>query len=120
MTSLRLTRPRHTRMMAPPKSPSAHASATRTHPSTLASRRDSPPLTRRAGPNARIPLFRKELNKRIRVAEKGKRMRISKRHAWMKRVANGTVMRDPNAVKVFLKFERPGEAPEGLNFYIIG
>src|SRR4051794_37793486 len=65
-------------------------------------------------------LFRKELNKRIRIGENGKRIRISKRHAWMKRVANGTLMRDPNAVKVFLKFERPDEAPEGLNFYIIG
>ena len=65
-------------------------------------------------------LFRKELNKRIWVEENGKRMRITKRRAWMKRVANDTVMRKPNAVKIFLKFERPGDEPQGLTFYIIG
>ena len=67
-------------------------------------------------------LFRKELNKRIWVQENGKRIRITKRRAWMKRVANGTVKRERNSVKTFLKIERPGEPrnDSGLNFYIIG
>jgi hypothetical protein len=66
-------------------------------------------------------LFRKELNKRIWVEENGKRIRITKRRAWMKRVANGTVKRDRNSVKTFLKIEKPGEARNDnvLNFYII-
>ena len=67
-------------------------------------------------------LFRNELNKRIRVCENGRWVWITKRQAWMRRVANGTVKRDPNALKTFLKIERPSDEPNkrGIKFYIIG
>src|SRR3954453_14173420 len=39
-------------------------------------------------------LFRKELNKRIWVVENGKRIRITKRRAWMKRIVNGMLKGD--------------------------
>ena len=67
-------------------------------------------------------LFRKELNKRIWVLENGKRIRITKRRAWIKGIVNRTLQRDPNSEKTFLQMERPSEAPQagGVNFYIIG
>ena len=66
--------------------------------------------------------FRKELNKRIWVVENGKRIRITKRRAWMKRIVNGMVKGDTRAQKTFLKIEKPDDAANqgGLNFYIIG
>ena len=67
-------------------------------------------------------LFRKELNKRIWVLENGKRIRITKRRAWIKGVVNRTLQRDPNSEKTFLQMERPSDASQGggLDFYIIG
>jgi hypothetical protein len=67
-------------------------------------------------------LFRKELNKRIWIVQVGKRIRITKRRAWMKRIANGMVKGDVRAQKTFLKIEKPGDAADqsGLDFYIIG
>jgi hypothetical protein len=68
-------------------------------------------------------LFRKELNKRIWVEENGKRMRITKRRAWMKRIVNGMIQGDARAQKTFLKIERPEDLSDqggGINFYIIG
>jgi hypothetical protein len=66
-------------------------------------------------------LFRKELNKRIGVVQNGKRTRITKRRAWMKRIANGMVKGDSRAQKTFLKIEKPDDISNGgLDFYIIG
>jgi hypothetical protein len=67
-------------------------------------------------------LFRKELNKRISVQENGKRLRITKRRAWMKRIVNDMIKGDPRANKAFLKIERFDDPSDqgGLDFYIIG
>jgi len=67
-------------------------------------------------------LFRKELNKRIWVVENGKRIRITKRRAWMKRIINGMLKGDARAQKTFLKIEKPDDPANegGLDFYIIG
>lgn len=68
-------------------------------------------------------LFRKELNKRIWIQENGKRLRITKRRAWMKRIVNDMIKGDPRAQKTFLKIEKlddPSDQGGGLDFYIIG
>ena len=67
-------------------------------------------------------LFRAELDKRIVVKEDGKSKRITKRRAWMKRVAIGTVKRKRQAVRTFMIFDQAGDAgePRGLDVYIIG
>jgi hypothetical protein len=67
-------------------------------------------------------LFRKELNKRICIQENGKRIRITKRRAWIKGVVNRTLQRDRNAEKTFLQIEKPTDASQvgGVDFYIIG
>ena len=66
-------------------------------------------------------LFRKELNKRIWVQENGNWIRITKRQAWMKRVAHATLKKDRRAVRTFLKIEKPADPKRGgLDFYIIG
>ena len=68
-------------------------------------------------------LFRSELNKRIWIQANGKRIRITKRQAWMKRVAHGTLKKDRRAVRTFLKIENPADPSNqggGIDFYIIG
>jgi hypothetical protein len=67
-------------------------------------------------------LFGKELNKRIGIQENGKRIRITKRRAWIKGVVNRTLQRDRNAEKTFLQIEKPTDASQagGVDFYIIG
>jgi hypothetical protein len=66
-------------------------------------------------------LFRKELDKRIWIQENGKRIRITKRRAWIKGVVNRMLQHDPHAENTFLLIERPGDAsPGGLTLYIIG
>jgi hypothetical protein len=67
-------------------------------------------------------LFRKELNKKIWIQENGKRIRITKRRAWIKGVVNRTLQRKPNSEKTFLQIEKPTDGPQegGLDFYIIG
>jgi hypothetical protein len=67
-------------------------------------------------------LFRKELNKRIWVQENGKRLRITKRRAWIKRIVNDIIKGDPRAQQTFLKIERLDDPSDdgGIDFYIIG
>ena len=67
-------------------------------------------------------LFRKELNKRIWVQENGKRHRITKRRAWIKRIVNDMIKGDPRAQKTFVRIERLDDPSDqgGLDFYIIG
>ena len=87
------------------------------------------PKCRSGNPNGRpkreptwAELFRKELNKRIWVQENGKRLRITKRRAWIKRIVNDIIKGDPRAHKTFLKIERLDDPSDdgGIDFYIIG
>jgi hypothetical protein len=110
---------------APPKTPERPRVGYKSPPEHSRYRKGQPS----ANPNGRPKreetwqdLFNAELDKTIVVQENGKPKRITKRRAWMKRVANGTVTRKPHAVRTFLMFDKAGDAgePRGLDFYIIG
>jgi hypothetical protein len=55
-------------------------------------------------------LIRKELKNRIWVQENGKRIRITKREAWMRRIVNGAIKRKPRDQRTFVKIAKPAEA----------
>ena len=58
--------------------------------------------------------IRKELNQRIWVQENGRRIRITKREAWLRRIVNGAIKLKPRAQRTFIKIARPAENWLGL------
>jgi hypothetical protein len=83
-----------------------------------------PPPNRRGRPRSRenfADLVRKELRKRIWVQENGKRIRITKREAWMRRVVNGAINGHRRSMKIFLLLVKPTQPlREDMIFYLIG
>jgi hypothetical protein len=67
-------------------------------------------------------LIRQELNKRIRIQENGRVIRITKREAWLRRIVNGAINRKARAQRTFVRIAKPAGkwlGRGGLIFYLI-
>lgn len=67
-------------------------------------------------------LVRQELNKRIRVKENGRVIRITKREAWLRRIVNGAINRKARAQRTLFRIAKPTGtwlASRRLIFYLI-
>jgi hypothetical protein len=67
-------------------------------------------------------LVKRELNKTITIQENGKRMRVTRREAWLRRVVNGLMQGDPRCLRTYMKIAKPTETPpdEHHFFNLIG
>ena len=68
-----------------------------------------------------LELVKRELNKTVTIQENGKTIRVTKREAWLRRVATGVIKGDPKCIRTFMKIAKPTEPPPEVNFfYLIG